>query len=776
MTMEKLRSVNKTDHTIDLKEAIYYLPPEFDIDTLFRALKEVYGDEKGLEHAKMWFQKGKVTLPPKFEDLWKEADLTTYQKHIFENYLSENVYEVAKDVGWIAKAFRKGSNTKKPPSKTKMKKVGMDLNAGQKLEEELIDCKERHLTAEQKSFIPECIKNIDGACYFHRRMVKSQIPENEDDYLSMLNKVVDCEVIVEAAYENIIEQYGQDEDDKTVEYLLRLTNKRGNSVLTKATHEELSSIGKFTSFLLSKGFVNFKGDTKKFDIFREFLINEQDYPTIKKVTSWGEYKPGQFLFENGLYDVNKGFFYEANGQNRIKIGEQFLICPTGNGSINPPRLSLPKEDSSSFLAKKFTLWESFNGRLNVRATIGFALASIYSRRIVEKDSNFPILFKFGERGTGKSSSMDWFMALFGYQKGTRQAISSQNTFKGITRSMSIPVSFPYFLDDFRDHVTNKNAPNLDQTILSWYNRGAFVRAQTTNDNRTHSTKMDAVVAMTGNDKPSDHATVSRMIMLTYNRYLKGVELMKVPYVSDHTKRFSEFVGLILKDYDKLYNLFMEYMSDYKELLIKKLPSIDATGRYVFNWSYVLAGIRCVPHIIPELRHWLDDFEELTNEICLSIEKEMAQQKEANPLHEFFEVIEHYATQLKHPGSDYTNKHFRIDHRHFRYREVGSTENDKGETFNEPVLFINLNGIWNVLLESKADFIRQTTKKALEAKLQSSGYYINKSIQIPLTKDMGDQSVSNRRCYGLNVQQLKANNMLVEFIEKAIEYDREIRWK
>ncbi|HBQ58555.1 MAG TPA: hypothetical protein DD671_02740, partial [Balneolaceae bacterium] len=62
-------------------------------------------------------------------------------------------------------------------------------------------------------------------------------------------------------------------------------------VITIATFEELTTKTRFSSFLVSKGFVKFIGNNEVFDRFHEFLINDQEYPTVKMITSWGEYKP-----------------------------------------------------------------------------------------------------------------------------------------------------------------------------------------------------------------------------------------------------------------------------------------------------------------------------------------------------------------------------------------------------------------------------------------------------------------------------------------------------
>jgi hypothetical protein len=158
--------------------------------------------------------------------------------------------------------------------------------------------------------------------------------------------------------------------------------------------------------------------------------------------------------------------------------------------------------------------------LNVRTSLGYAVGCVFSREIIQKVDGFPILFKFGERGTGKSTSMDWLMALFGYQNGNRQSVSKQNTVKSVIRRMTLPRSFPFFLDDYRNHETNSQAPDMTSNILNWYHRIGTAMAKKSTDHQTIETPMKACVVMTGNDKPTDPAVLSRLVILNFNKFLK----------------------------------------------------------------------------------------------------------------------------------------------------------------------------------------------------------------------------------------------------------------
>ncbi|MCH2449235.1 MAG: hypothetical protein MK198_03735 [Gracilimonas sp.] len=767
--MTKIREkTTVSNHKTDLKEAIYYLPPEFDHQTLYKSLRAVYGKDDGKDFAVEWFAKAKVPLPSTFDTDWEEAILPPYQKQNLDDYLSKHLYAVARESDWTPKAFRKGKNTKKPPRKRRLKEVGEQLQSGEKLEESLTKAKESGLPESKRSYIPPHITNMDGACYFHPYMKKHDIPEQREDYLDQLEKIVDCEVIVEEAIEILLERPGQQVEDKEVRYKLRLTNRRDKDVITVASFEELTTMARFSSFLVSKGFVKFIGGSERFDQFHSFLINEQDYQTVKKLTSWGEYKPGEFLFENGLFDVNRGLYYPADEQNRIEKGHHMLSCPTGSDLIHPPRLSVPEdpEESARFLAEKFTLWESFNGRLNVRVTLGYAVACLFSRDIMENEGGFPLLFKFGERGTGKSSSMDWFMSLFGYQSGNRQSVSKQNTIKGLIRNMTLPTCFPFFLDDYRNHETNSQVPDLTSPILNWYHRIGTSMAKKSTDNQTIDTRMKASVVMTGNDKPYDPAVLSRLIILNYKKFLTGGDLEKVPEVAQHTHRFSEFTYLILNSYDEIKGYYMDFLEGNRKVLADQ----GFQGRTVNNWAYVMAGIQCVPYILGDLQHWQDEFEALKSEIHEAIRKEIVHQKEHNPLHEFFQALEYYATQKIDAASEYNRRFNVLDHRHFRYKAFKEFEAE-GDVYKGEVLYLNLNRLWQALRDVNAEVTKQTTLPSITDRLEQSSYFLARSEQITLTRAIDEPSKeSNLRCMVLNVRQLKQKEVLTELIEKAGEYE------
>lgn len=759
--------IKQTDHQLDLKEAITYLPRNFDQGTLFRALKKVYGDE-GIDIANEWLIKSKNFIPSDFPSRWDEATLTRYQQENFDSWISQNIYDIAEKTGWVPKALSKGKQSKRPPRKRKQKLLEQHIEADNKLEQHHVVAKENGKSEQEKSFIPPCIVNKFGGCYQHPYMRKHEIPDNEQDYREALTKLVDCEVHILEACEYVEEKNGREPHDIQVRYRIKLDNGSDKSMVAQVTHEELTTKTRFSSFLVSKGFVKFQGNTKDFDKFHHFLLKEQDYPTVRNPAHWGEYRPGVFLFENGIFCTHAKQFYQADDQGRIKYKGNYIVCPSGSLQVKPPLLAPLQATTTHFLTEKFALWESFNGPLNVRTIIGYAVSCLFSREIIEKLRGFPILFKYGIRGTGKSTSMDWLMALFGYRDGNQQSVSKQNTSKSVLRRMSLPRSFPFFLDDYRNHETNSNVPDLTSAFLNWYQRIGTGMAAKTTDQTTIDTHMRACVVMTGNDKPLDPAAISRMLVLNFNNHLKQKKLEEVQEFDKHTDRLSEFYSLLLEHYDTLHKAFFDLLDVHR----KYLSDQKFEGRIVNNWAMILAGVESLGVVLPELG-WHEEMPQLQKEVCRAIRNEQALEGSQNQLLEFFHTLNYFASEKKNPVASLQDEWYALDRRHFHIDEFDSKVNNQTKAdYCGPALAFHLPGIWNVLKDAGADITRQNAKSTIESRIQNSELFLARSVNVYMYKNHKGLEKKNKRCYLLNMQKLEENGMLDDLIEKAKEYQRQ----
>lgn len=243
-----------------------------------------------------------------------------------------------------------------------LQSIAEELDAANILQANLQSTKERFLPVLEKFFILASTVNMSGGCYYPSFKKKSDIPDNHQDYLDSLTKIINCEVLVLEAIEYVSEQQGRMAGDKEGWYKLELNDKHGKQVMTEVTHEELTTQTRFSGFLVSKGCIKFIGQNHQFDMFHAFLINEQGYPTLRNLNSWGEYCLGEFLFENGLYSLKEGKFIQADENLRIQTKNKLLVCPSGSEQVMPPVLSVPKGIPGSYWLRSFCSGSSSTGR------------------------------------------------------------------------------------------------------------------------------------------------------------------------------------------------------------------------------------------------------------------------------------------------------------------------------------------------------------------------------------------------------------------------------
>jgi hypothetical protein len=743
----------------DLKGAIFYLPRSFNPETIYKALKEVFKDE-GLSIAKEWLNGVKRPIPPNFQGIWQNISLTSYEKHTFSQWLSDNIYDEAEKYGWMPDALLNGKPISSDNEAEHIDNENTARMDAKELFRKLLELQEKVSRDPSLTRISRAIINYDGACYKHPSMSKKELMEKKDVFIDEFTLLVDCEVRIIEASEVVIEKYGREPDEIQVHYTIELNNKKDKRITAKVTHEELTTKTRFSSFLVSKGFIKFQGEGKDFNDFHKFILKYQSYPTVRIPANWGELTPGVFLFENGIFCTHSNNFFPADDDFRISYQGKKFICPIGSEQVKPPQLRTQNHSSRDFLVEIFELWQSFNGSLNVRTTIGYAVASVFSRDIMAQLKGFPMLFKFGMHATGKSTSMDWFMAIFGYRGGNRQSVSKQNTLKGISRRMTLPRSFPFFLDDYRNVEGNSNVPDLTSSFLNWYQRIGTGMAKKSTDQSTVDTHMNACVVMTGNDKPNDPAALSRLLILNYNNHMKGSRVQDIHKISENEDRLSEFLFLILQDYKLIKKAFFDHLKKYKDRLIKK----NFDGRTVNNWAIILAGVECMGLLLPELE-WHEQMDELELEIIASIRKEQELERSQNVLIEFLETLNYYAAEKKNQHARLDEEWYALDRRHFTVKQYTPSEDSKIE-YHGPALAIHMSSIWNVLKDYKADITRKASRSTIESKLQNSEIFLERSVNVFMHKDQKSQNKKTKRCFMLNLELLNKQGVIDDLVNQA----------
>ena len=749
-------------HKTELKRALKFLPSTYDSRILCRLLRTIYDEDNARKLAFERFKRPGVRINEDLDEFFTQSEpFPPHHEKLFNHYL-DNLYQEAETLGYIPKGVKKD-----PDGSTKKTKRQRDKEEKSRaaLEVSLHKNREKDLSEDEKSYLDRTIINLDGALYFRDYILKEDIPDNPEELKKDLEKIADCEIHALEGIEFVTERPGRETNELEFRYKVKLKSP-SRVVVTEVGADELTKLTNFSRFLVSKGYPPFTGNRKYFEMVQNFLIKEQDYPIVRTLSCWGEIRTGIFLFENGIYDTKQQKFYVADQEYRIDYKGRMFVCPSGSEQVKPPVYRPANETTKEDLARLFYLWERFNGMVNIRTAVCYAICCVFSSHIKKKYDGFPLLFMFGERGTGKSTSMDWFMSLFGYQNGNRQSVSKSNTLKSVIRRMSIPKSFPFFLDDYRHHESNREAPDLTSPILNWFHRIGTGMAKKSQDNRTIDTPMNACVVMTGNDKPTDPATLDRLLILNYTKYLNKEEQAQINLVADNVQRFPEFLSILLDNYDPVREALFGSIKHF----FNRLGEEGFKARTCFKWSLILAAHDTFSYFFPQLDRWIETQEEFYYAVVRSIRKEQALQNGNAPLLTFFSAMDFYAAEVTRGAND--EKVHVLDHRHFTIkRDVLMNQNDNnGSLMPKDVLAIHLNRIWKTLQSKQAEVTREIKYPVLESTLQNSRFFVAKSQQTLLTREIGSQVKGNYRCIYLDLAKLKETGQLSQVIEYAEEYE------
>ena len=666
----------------------------------------------------------------------------------------QDLYHQASRTGWIPKDFRKGTNNKNRPSSRHIKELVRETEDQEQFETSIRRSYEREKPEEEKSYLDRAVVNYKGGLYFRPFIKKEDMTGGPEAYQSKLTPIADCEVRVSEAIEYLQETPGRLGHDLEIKYRVQLTNAK-KSVPAELSADDLLKPTNFSRLLISKGFTPFAGTSQHFQLFLDFIIKHLQYPTIRTYPYWGEIEPGVFLFANGIYDTHTSKFHASDSHYRIPYKDAYIVCADGSEQVSPPHFHPAGPDSESRLADLFTTWEALNGMINVRTTVCFAIASLFSRQIQQEYNAFPLLFNYGQQGTGKSTSMDWFMALFGYKNGNRQSISKSNTTKSVIRRMTLPRYFPFFLDDYRNHETNSGVPDITSLILNWFHHIGSGMAKKSTDNQTLDQPMKANVVMTGNDKPTDTAVLDRLLILDYTRHLSQQELRKLNLITNLEDHLPEFIALLLEHYREVKGIFFDKIPHYKDLLADN----GFDGRTCFKWSLILAAHDTILSFIPSLQAWDDSYMEFYHKLVETISKEKTRQVENTPLVQFFEAVNIYALESE-KSLPFSEDIKVLDDRHFKIIQGAPIKDHKGNvTRTMDVLALHLGRVWEALNRHYSPVTRTYSKQMIQSLMENSPYFVEKSQQVALDQTSKGSGKANLRCHFLNLAKLQQSRLL-----------------
>ena len=179
--------------------------------------------------------------------------------------------------------------------------------------------------------------------------------------------------------------------------------------------EDLISIEKFKARVESQGNYLFEGNAAHLARIKNKLYT-LERPSIE-IGRLGQYKDLFFVWANGIY-TGTGFVpVDDKGMAEVN-GEHYYIPVFGStradddDDLRNYRRFLHRESATTF-AEWTDLFVTVYGT-NGYIGIGFYFFSVFSDLIFERTKAAPMLFLFGQRGSGKGTMANSLMTLFGH--------------------------------------------------------------------------------------------------------------------------------------------------------------------------------------------------------------------------------------------------------------------------------------------------------------------------------------------------------------------------
>lgn len=299
--------------------------------------------------------------------------------------------------------------------------------------------------------------------------------------------------------------------------IVEFANNINQKFVTEMTMDEMVSVTNFRKNLIAHGSFIFKGDMPELLNLQEWLFREEKVATELISLGW-QNKHEFFAFSNGV--TSGGKFYPVDEYGVVNYhGEKFylpaysnLLAGSDEGYDNERKF---KHDINSTVTfeewskQYYTVYQN-NGAIS----ICYGVAAIFFDIIFHKLDAFPILNNFGVKGSGKSTASKSLMYLFGSPQKAISLESESSTKKGTFRKFMQFRNALVWLDEYKNTIDKKTIG----LVKGLFDGHGYEKAQTSQDNRTHSTSIHSATILSGQDMPTiEAALLSRVIL---NQYLK----------------------------------------------------------------------------------------------------------------------------------------------------------------------------------------------------------------------------------------------------------------
>ncbi|MCB0631219.1 MAG: hypothetical protein KDD15_15830 [Lewinella sp.] len=426
-------------------------------------------------------------------------------------------------------------------------------------------------------------------------------------------------------------------DSRQPKRIMELTNIYEQSTVICCTVKALSSNSEFSALVEGRGNFVPSWVSYQFSAIKEYIY-KFEYIAEEIAVLGHQPDTGFYAFSNGLFDGE--VFYQVNEYGIVTADDQRFYLPAFS-KVNEDAAQIYHNERKFIFQNGMAMFSTWSEQLTKvfgnKSILGicFVVASLFRDIVFSHANSFPLLFLFGPRGTGKSTYRTALHRLFGdYGPDDAIGLGSASSAKGFARKLA---QVRNGLQPFEEYK-NKIDPKLIEMLKNIYDGIGYERAQTSNDNRTHTTLINSAVILGGQEMPTkENALFSRVLLLTFDK-TKFSKEEKAHFV-ELEKMISGGMGNVLLEIVQHRELVMKtYPVEFARIYshLRKDPETqNMEERALTNVAAVLAPFK----ILSEVLEFPFDYKDAYRFIREAIKRQDRQMSKTNEVNQFWHVLD-----------------------------------------------------------------------------------------------------------------------------------------
>ncbi|MGL6121676.1 MAG: hypothetical protein ACRC1W_01305 [Shewanella sp.] len=451
---------------------------------------------------------------------------------------------------------------------------------------------------------------------------------------------------------------------KSNKRVIVLKNNRNEQVILEIETKEINSLQSFKSLTEGVGYFVLEPSFKEPELQRvkNKIFSEEKASKQLEILGWN--KNNFFAFCNGLYDVGGKVFTAADEYGIVSLNKVHYHIPFHPGTDDYSYLN-EKKIFFSDGQTKFKEWSQLYAKafgLGGITVLLYTVSTIFSDHIFGVKNNFPMLFIYGEGGSGKGTMISFVQYLFGYPQPPLKLTEKANTDKARVRKFATYCNVPVLLEEFSNSIDMAGI----KTLTNLYDRFGYERSSMETRYGTETVPIRSTVMITGNEYPADDPLIQRLILLDNDRNkfsddevsavrdIKNMNDAGITSVLIEILNYREgFVKDWRKEYETVYDIFR-----------KECEEMDVPSRMIENYSVLMATYQCAEQLGLIWPCTYNDFKEFCKN-CLR--NQVEKRNTGAVIQKFWDIV----LSLASKGAIHEGKEFLIDgdRLYIRFTEV-----------------------------------------------------------------------------------------------------------